>query len=255
MNRFEGKTVLITGSTGGIGQSLARHFAAEGARLVLVDLDGSQLRQQVESLGADRALAVAADVSNEEQTQAALDQALQRWTRIDVAALNAGIEGRIALLEEQAAADFDRVMAVNVRGVFLWLSRLLGVMRRQQGGVITITSSTGGLRGNSRLGPYVASKHAVIGLMKSAALEGAPHGVRVNCVNPGPIETRMMEAIESGNGVQAEIRARNAAGIPLRRYGTPDEVAAMVAFLSSAEAAYTTGSTFVLDGGGLAGKA
>lgn len=251
--RFRDKTVLVTGSTGGIGQAVVERFAAEGARLVLVDLDAALLRQQAQALGA-AALPIAADVSHEDQTAAALAQALGHWGRIDIAVLNAGIEGKIALIEDQQASDFDRVMAVNVRGVFLWLSRLMRVMKDQGGGVITITSSTGGLRGSARLSPYVASKHAVVGLARSAALEGARHGVRVNTVNPGPIATRMMAAIEAGAGDAAQRRAKGIAAIPLNRYGTPAEVASMIAFLSSEEAAYATGSSFALDGGALAGR-
>lgn len=250
---FDGKTVLVTGATGDIGRALVDRFASEGARLVLVDVDVDLLRKQAEAHGPD-VLAIAADVADHDQTAAALGQARQHAGRIDIAVLNAGIEGRIALLEEQRVSDFDRVIAVNVRGVFLWLSGLMKVMKEQQGGVITITSSTAGLRGSIKLGPYVASKHAVIGLAKTAALEGARHNIRVNTVNPGPIDTRMMAAIESGSGDPVESRARGIAGIPLNRYGTAAEVAAAVAFLSSDEAAYATGTSLVLDGGGLAGK-
>jgi NAD(P)-dependent dehydrogenase (short-subunit alcohol dehydrogenase family) len=252
--RFEGRTVLLTGSTGGIGQALAERFAAEGAKLVLIDLDAAALGRQAKDLGP-AVLTLAADVSDEEQCAAALNRALKHWGCIDVAVLNAGIEGTIALLEDQRTSDFDRVIAVNVRGVFLWLAGLMRIMKQQPGGVITVMSSTAGLRGSMKLGPYVASKHAVIGLAKSAALEGARDGVRVNTVNPGPIDTRMMAAIEYGvGGDQDESRKRNIAGIPLNRYGTPAEVAAMVAFLSSDEAAFITGSSFLVDGGGLAGK-
>jgi NAD(P)-dependent dehydrogenase (short-subunit alcohol dehydrogenase family) len=251
--RFHGKTVLVTGSTGGIGQALAERFNAEGATLVLVDIDLGLLHQQAGALGPGVSV-IAADVSDDEQTKVALEKALRCTGRIDIAVLNAGTEGRIGLLEEQGIDDFDRVMAVNVRGVFLWLSGLMRPMKAQRGGVITITSSTAGLRGAMKMGPYVASKHAVIGLAKTAALEGARHGIRVNTVNPGPIDTRMMVAIESGSGNQEERRAQGIAGIPLNRYGTPAEVAATIAFLSSDEAAYATGTSLILDGGALAGK-
>ena len=248
---FHGKTVLITGSTGGIGQAVAQRFAREGARLALVDLHTERLQEQVNALGQNVAQAFAADVTIEGETDAALNSALSRWSRIDIAILNAGIEGKIAPLTEQSASDFDRVMAVNVRGVFLWLSRLMKVMQ-PSGGAITIISSTAGLRGSPGLGPYCASKHAVIGLAKTAALEGAKFGIRVNTINPGPVDTRMMEAIEAG---RSGAREQSIGNIPLRRYGTPEEVAAMAAFLSSDDAAYSTGSSFLLDGGGMAGKA
>lgn len=248
---FRGKTVLITGSTGGIGQAVAQRFAREGARLALVDLHADRLQDQVKFLGEDLTLALPADVTSEDATNAALHAALQRWNQIDIAVLNAGIEGSVAPLAEQSVSDFDRVMAVNVRGVFLWLSGLMKVMQ-PKGGAITIISSTAGLRGSVGLGPYCASKHAVVGLAKTAALEGAKHGIRVNTIHPGPVDTRMMEAIEAG---RSGARERSIGSIPLRRYGTTEEVAAMAAFLSSNEASYSTGSSFLLDGGGMAGKA
>lgn len=250
-SRFHGKTVLITGSTGEIGQAVAERFAREGAQLALVDLCADRLQDQVRTLGEERALSLPADVTSESETDAALHAVVKRWNQIDIAVLNAGIEGSIAPLADQSASDFDRVMAVNVRGVFLWLSRLMKAMQ-SRGGAITIISSTAGLRGSVGLGPYCASKHAVVGLAKTASLEGARHGIRVNTIHPGPVDTRMMEAIEAG---RSGARAQGIGNIPLRRYGTPDEVAAMAAFISSEEAAYSTGSSFLLDGGGMAGKA
>lgn len=245
--------MLITGSTGGIGQALVERFSAEGAHLMLIDRNAAALQEQAKRLGGNAEYCVC-DVSDEVQTQAAFDSALARFKTIDIAVLNAGIEGRIGELEIQSADDFDKVIAVNLRGVFLWLSRLMKIMNAQNGGVITITSSTAGLRGAVGLAPYVASKHAVIGLMKCAALEGAKHNVRVNTINPGPIDTRMMLAIEEGTGPASEIRAKIEAATPLKRYGTPAEVASLIAFISSEEAAYSTGTTFVMDGGGMAGQ-
>ncbi|MFT3778951.1 MAG: SDR family NAD(P)-dependent oxidoreductase [Ottowia sp.] len=247
---FDGKTVVITGAAGGIGSAIAERFARDGARLALVDLDAELLDRQVHALGGQVAQALPADVCSESETDAALQSLLRRWSSVDIAILNAGTEGRIAPLGEQSASDFDRVMAINVRGVFLWLSRLMKVMQ-SHGGAITIISSTAGLRGSVGLGPYCASKHAVVGLAKTAALEGAKHGIRVNTIHPGPVDTRMMEAIEAG---RAGARAQAMGGIPLRRYGTPQEVAAMAAFLSSDEAAYSTGGSFLMDGGAMAGK-
>lgn len=253
LQRFAGQTVLLTGSTGGIGQATARRFHAEGARLVLVDLDLDGLRAQARALGPGVSI-YDADVSDGSRAQAILDEVLQRHDRIDVGVLNAGIEGRIAPLEEQTVQDFDRVMAVNVRGVFVWLAGLMRAMRARQGGAITVTSSVGGLIGSRQLGPYVASKHAVVGLMKTAALEGAAAGIRVNAINPGPVATRMMDAIDSARGELLQARQRNAQAMPLGRYGTPEEVAAMIAYVSSQEAGFVTGTTLVMDGGLMAGK-
>ena len=253
MQRFASKTVLITGSTGGIGLETARRFHAEGAQLVLVDLDASLLQAQARALGPGVSVFVA-DVADEAAAHSVFSELARRQMRIDVGVLNAGTEGKIALIEEQALADFDRVMAVNVRGVFIWMAGLMRLMRSQGSGAITVTSSTAGLQGARLLAPYSASKHAVLGLVKSAAIEGAPAGIRVNAVNPGPVATRMMDAIDAGRGELREVQTRSAQAVPMRRYGTPAEVAAMIAFISSDDASFTTGSTLCLDGGLVAGR-
>lgn len=247
-HRFDSKTVLITGAAGGIGQALAERFASEGARLVLVDRSESDVRNLARRFNSV-ALALEADVTSEADADAALDRARSWTARIDVAVLNAGVEGRIALIEDQDSRDFDHVMAVNVRGVFIWLARLLRIMKTQGGGVVTAMSSIGGLGGAARVSPYVASKHAVNGLVKCAALECEDSGVRVNAVNPGPIDTRMMASINEAAGDAETARARSIARIPLNRYGQPSEVAALVSFLSSPDASYITGACYSLDGG------
>lgn len=159
MKRFAGRTVLLTGSTGGIGQAVARRFHAEGAALVLVDLDMVQLRAQAQTLGEGVRI-FAADVSDAQAVDDFLQHLMAGQGRIEVGILNAGTEGAIARLKDQRLADFERVMAVNVRRVFLWLAGLMRLMRRQGGGALAVTSSTAGLQGASQLGPYVASKHA-----------------------------------------------------------------------------------------------
>ena len=252
-SRFHGKTVLITGSTGGIGQALVERFVGEGAKLVLIDSDLPRLNAQARALGS-RASGFACDVTREDQCEAAFVAAMSQHTRIDVAVLNAGIEGKIADISELSVDDFDWVMAVNARGVFIWLSKLMKLMKAQSSGVITITSSTAGLVGSPGLGAYVSSKHAVVGLMKCAALEGAPYGIRVNAVSPGAIDTRMMRSIEESMGLPDAVREQFISSIPLKRYGSPTEIAFMVAFLSSDEAGFSTGATFLADGGVLAGR-
>ncbi|WP_342642648.1 SDR family NAD(P)-dependent oxidoreductase [Rhodoligotrophos ferricapiens] len=250
MLRSEGKIAFVTGATGGIGTAIVRRLLADGAKVFMVDLNQEALQALAEPLGEDVAWAVA-DVANEEQVARAVEAALTRFGRIDMGILNAGIEGRVAPLGDLSAADFDRVMAVNVRGVFLGLSQLMPLMRRQGGGAIVITSSVAGIRGSAGLSAYVASKHAVVGLMKSAALEGARHRIRVNTVNPAPVETRMIRALEEGINPDKPdaIRAKMMAGIPMGRYGQPDEVAEMIAFLASDAAGYCTGGTYMVDGG------
>lgn len=254
--RLAGKVCVITGGSGGIGAATGRLFAAEGATVVLVDLDAARLHAAVAEIGAGAAVsAQVADVGDEAQMQAVIADTVARHGRLDVLFCNAGIEGRIAPISETTVADFDRVMAVNVRGVFLGLKHAMPVMQRQGGGSIVITSSVAGFKGGAYLAPYAASKHAVVGLMRSAVLEAGNSGVRVNTIHPSPIETRMMRAIESGRAPGAEAAAKQmiTTRIPAGRYGTPDEVAATALFLASDDSRYCTGGRYSVDGGMTAG--
>ena len=251
MGRLEGKVALITGATGGIGLATARLFVAEGARVVLVDLEHERLDAAVAELGEARASAVAADVSDAADVERFVRATVERHGRIDVFFANAGIEGDVQSIPDYPIETFDRVMAVNVRGVWLGLKLVIPEMTRTGGGSIVITSSVGGLRGTPKISAYVAAKHAVVGLMKSAALECAPLGIRVNTVNPAPIATRMMSAIEEGfaPGAADRVQRKMEQGIPMRRYGTPEEVARLVLFLAGDESSYVTGNAYPVDGG------
>lgn len=251
MGRLAGKVAIITGGAAGIGLAAARLFVTEGAKLLLVDVQRAQLDAAVAELGEANALAVVADVSDPVQTQSYVDAALGRWGRVDVLFANAGIEGKVASIADAALDDYERVMAVNVRGVFLGLKTVIPVMQKQGGGSIVITSSLGGLRGTPRIGPYIASKHAVVGLMKTAALECAAHNIRVNTINPAPIATRMIQSLEQQWAPNApeKIKARMETGVPMHRYGTPEEVARLALFLASDESSYCTGTSFSIDGG------
>lgn len=253
MGRLDGKVAVITGAANGIGLAAARRFAEEGARLLLVDLHEDSLAQAARDIGPDVRF-MALDVSADDSAQRFTAEVLKHHGRVDIALLNAGIEGHIAPIGDYPLEAFDRVMSVNVRGVWLGLSALMPAMKAN-GGSIVITSSTGGLKGAPRLAPYCASKHAVIGLMKSAASEGAADRIRVNTVNPGPIDTRMIANITASmNPADAEgSRAAYIARIPLRRFGRPEEIASMMLFLASDEGSFCTGTVYAVDGGSING--
>lgn len=251
MRRLDGKVAIVTGAAGGIGAATARLFLHEGASVMLVDREEAPLAELAQTIGAASVAYAAADVSDPEASRRYVEDTVRRFGGIDVLFANAGIEGRVAPIVEHPLADFDRVLAVNVRGVFLGVQLAAPHIARRGGGSIVITSSAAGLVASPGLAPYVASKHAVIGLMKTAACELAPLGIRVNTVNPGPIENRMMRSIEEqqspghGGAVKRGFEGR----VPLGRYGTNEEIANVALFLASDESSYCTGSVFVADGG------
>ncbi len=250
---FHGKVALITGAGNGIGRAAAIGFATRGAKVVVVDRDtvGGEatagiLRQQ----GGD-ALFVAADVTQSGDVKNYVRLALDKYGTIDFFYNNAGIEGTVAPTHEYDEDTFDRVIAVNVKGVFLGLRHVLPVMIAQGRGAVVNTASVAGLVASPGMPAYVASKHAVIGLTKTAAGEVARAGVRVNAVCPGPIDTRMIHSLEAmlNPGDPASVSSRYQSNIPIGRYGTAEEVANLVIFLSSDLASNITGAQYVVDGG------
>ncbi len=253
MARFDDKVAIITGAGGGIGRATALRLASEGAAVVAVDLAGEALDATAAAVieSGARAEAVAADVTDAAQVEAYVARAVDAFGRVDVLFNNAGIEGAVAPLEQYPEDVFDRVLAVNVKGVWLAMGQVADVMRRNGGGAIVNTSSVAGLSGTPGLVAYGASKHAVVGMTKTAAVELAPANIRVNAVCPAPIETRMMRSIESQASPEdpEEMKKTVTAGMPLGRYGEPEEVAALVAFLASDEAAFITGGIYPIDGG------
>jgi NAD(P)-dependent dehydrogenase (short-subunit alcohol dehydrogenase family) len=250
---FGGKVALITGAGNGIGRAAALAFAGRGANVVVVDRDGEAAERTVASIkqqGGDGRAHVA-DVTRAADADAYVRAAMDAYGRIDCFFNNAGIEGKLAAIVDMDEAAFDQVLNVNVKGVFLGLRAVLPVMLDQKSGAVVNTASVAGLVGTPGMSAYVASKHAVLGLTKSAAGEVARYGLRVNAVCPGPIDTRMIHSIEaqidpSNPGAVAD---RYQAALPLGRYGTAEEVANVVLFLCSDLASNVNGAQYVIDGG------
>lgn len=252
MARLAGKVALVTGAGSGIGLATVELFAREGAQVVLVGRNQQALEAAAGRIGTDRAIAVAADVSRPEDNARMVQAAVERFGGVDVFVANAGIEGATATIETYPVETFDEVIAINVRGVFLGLKYAIPALRQRGGGSIVITSSIGGIRGRGQgNSAYIASKHAEIGLMRTATMECAPYNIRVNAVLPGPIETRMMRSIEESRspGDPAKARAALVNAAPLKRYGAPEEIANVMLFLASDEASLCTGGVYSADGG------
>ena len=250
-----GKIALITGAAGAIGLATATLLAARGAKVAAMDIKGADfapMRAAVPDAGCLQVLE--GDVTDEASFAACVAATMTAFGKIDIFFNNAGIEGPSAPIPDFPLDGFRKVMDVNVVGVFLGLKLVIPVMVKAGGGSIINSSSVAGLTGSAGLCAYIASKHAVLGLTRAAAVECGAKGVRVNCINPGPIDSRMMTSIEKGLGAEArEVHDALASTIPMKRYGTPEEVAGLVAFLASDDAGYINGGAYTVDGGLTAG--
>jgi NAD(P)-dependent dehydrogenase (short-subunit alcohol dehydrogenase family) len=254
MGRLEGKVAIITGGAGGIGRAAGRLFAGEGANVLLVDLSEEALAQAASEIGSNRVSFCAGDVTTPEDNDRFVAMAIERYGGVDAFLANAGIEGVVKPITDYDIHVFDKVLAVNVRGVWLGLKSVIPALKARGGGSIVITSSTAGVTGSPGLSAYVTSKHAVIGMMRSAALECAPFNIRVNTVNPSPVETRMMRSLEEGLAPGGAEFAKEMIRkqIPLQRYGLPADIARLMLFLVSDDSTFLTGSVYMADGGSTA---
>jgi len=241
------KVVLITGGLTGIGRATALAFAREGARIVVSgrhDAEGQKLVSELAKLGAEAEF-VQSDVRHEDEVRSLVDKTVARFGRLDVAVNNAGTEGKTGPVTEQSAESYAATFETNVLGTLLSMKHELRAMLAQGAGSIINVSSTFGHTGGAGASVYVASKHAVEGLTKSAALEASGSGVRVNAVAPGPIDTGMLTRFTGSD----ERKAGLIAGVPLKRVGKPEEIAESIVFLSSDRASFITGATIAVDGG------
>ncbi len=243
-----GKVALVTGASSGIGRTTALAFAREGSRVVAADvtMEGGQETVQLIKNAGGEAIFVKADVSNASEVEALVQQAVAAYGRLDCAHNNAGIEGRGAFIVNDTEANWERVLAVNLKGVWLCMKYEIRQMLTQGGGAIVNTASGAGLVGGRGSGAYVASKHGVVGLTKTAALEYAKSGIRVNVVCPGAIETPMINRITRQ---QPKVLAAMAAAHPIGRAGKPEEIAEAVVWLCSDAASFVTGHAMPVDGG------
>jgi NAD(P)-dependent dehydrogenase (short-subunit alcohol dehydrogenase family) len=245
---FENKVTLVTGAAAGMGLATAKAFAEAGAAVVLADFKEDAVKAESQKLVAagHKAIAVRCDVSDDAQVAAMVDRAVAEFGRLDTAFNNAGVMARIVPTADSTRDEWDRVIGINLRGVWSCMKHELRQMVRQGSGAIVNNASVGALTGNPGIGSYIASKHGVVGLTRTAALEYIRHGIRVNAVNPGLIDTQIARDVVGGDEYAYGEIAKN---VPIGRAGKPEEIASVVLWLCSAGASYVVGHSLTVDGG------
>lgn len=245
---FRGKVALVTGAASGMGLATAKAFAAAGASVVLADVRKGLLEAESEELSkvGYRIMPLVCDVSDDEQVASMVERTVAEFGRLDAAFNNAGVMARIAPTAESTRGEWDRVIGINLRGVWSSMKYELQQMERQGNGAIVNNASVGALTGNPGIGSYIASKHGVVGLTRTAALEYIRHGIRVNAVNPGLIDTQIARDVVSGSEQAYNEIAKN---VPIARAGRPEEIASAVLWLCSPGASYVVGHALTVDGG------
>ena len=251
--RLKNKVAIISGATGDIGKQTAKKFLQEGANVMLAGRSAEKLSRLQNELNFDgRVHSLAGDVCSEIYVEKLVEQTLKEFNQVDIMFANAGTEGRTAPLDEQTLEDFSNLLNINVIGVWLCIKHSIKAMKRNQGdSSIIVTSSGAGVLGYAGGGPYIASKHAVNGLVRAGAAELADSGIRINVAAPGPIDNRMMNdlAISLNPDDPGAVRAAFEQNIPMQRWGKNEEIANLVTFLASEEASFCTGGIFMADGG------
>ncbi|MET3696716.1 NAD(P)-dependent dehydrogenase (short-subunit alcohol dehydrogenase family) [Bacillus oleivorans] len=254
-NRFDGKVVLITGGGSGLGRAAALQVAKEGAKLSLVDLNQEGLeetkRQIAESAPNAEVLLITANVANEEEVKNYVSQTVEKYGRIDGFFNNAGIEGKQNPTEDYGSDEFQKVVSINLNGVFYGLKYVLAQMKKQGSGSIVNTASVGGIRGVGNQSGYAASKHGVVGLTRNSGIEYGQYGITINAIAPGAIMTPMVEAslkqIDPENW--EEVGKQFVQPNPMKRFGKPEEVGYLVAFLLSDQSSFINAAVVPIDGG------